>query len=178
MERATEILQKRKVCRWNILIFVTVGTHEQQFDRLVKKMDELALEIEEEIVIQKGYSLYKCKNIFQEYEMLTFQEMNSFVDSSEVIVTHGGPGSIFLPLSLGKKPIVVPRLKEFGEHVDNHQKDFAIRLKKEDKIDIVLEDIDVISELIKARLISKEMNYGSKKDNNNSNEIIKFLNEL
>ncbi|WP_449403061.1 glycosyltransferase [Exiguobacterium artemiae] len=62
----------------------------------------MALNIEEEIIIQKGYSLYKCKNIRQEYEMLTFQEMNLYIESSEIIVTHGGPGSIFLPLSLGK----------------------------------------------------------------------------
>lgn len=160
------------------MIFVTVGTHEQQFDRLVKKIDEIALEIDCEIVLQKGYSSYKCKNIKAEYDLISFQEMKKYMETCDVIITHGGPGSIFLPLSLGKKPIVVPRLKQFEEHVDNHQKDFAIRLKNDETIDVVLEDIEVLSLLIKSRLKNKELNYIKKTENSEQKRIIEFLNNL
>lgn len=160
------------------MIFVTVGTHEQQFDRLIKKIDELALEVDCEIVLQKGYSNYKCKNVKTEYELISFQEMKSYMEKCEVIITHGGPGSIFLPLSLGKKPIVVPRLKQFEEHVDNHQKDFAMRLNNDGKIDMVLEDIELISLLVKNRLQNKELNYIKKTQSNEPKKIIEFLNKL
>ena len=38
------------------MIFVTVGTHEQQFDRLVEYMDYWAGEHTEDVIIQTGFS--------------------------------------------------------------------------------------------------------------------------
>ena len=43
------------------MIFVTVGTHEQQFNRLVEYMDRWASTHEEEVIIQTGFSTYKPK---------------------------------------------------------------------------------------------------------------------
>ena len=48
------------------MIFVTVGTHDQGFERLVRKIDELveSKKIKERVVIQTGYTEYKprkCK---------------------------------------------------------------------------------------------------------------------
>ena len=42
------------------MIFVTVGTHEQAFDRLIKYIDDLKIKgvIKEEVIIQTGYSNY------------------------------------------------------------------------------------------------------------------------
>ena len=43
------------------MIFVTVGTHEQPFNRLIKKIDELKKNgiIQEEVIIQTGFSTYE-----------------------------------------------------------------------------------------------------------------------
>ena len=45
------------------MIFVTVGTHEQSFDRLVKEIDRLKEKgrISEEVVIQTGFTTYEPK---------------------------------------------------------------------------------------------------------------------
>ena len=61
------------------MIFVTVGTHEQQFNRLLKKMDELKEQnyINEEIVIQTGYSTYKLKKC-TEKKFLSYDEMHKY----------------------------------------------------------------------------------------------------
>lgn len=107
------------------MIFVTVGTHEQQFDRLIRYMDEL--DLEEEVMIQRGYSHYeplhcKWKNL------LPYSEMTDYVARARIVITHGGPSSIMMPLQIGKVPVVVPRQKKFGEHVNDHQIEFVRKI--------------------------------------------------
>lgn len=117
------------------MIFVTVGTHEQQFNRLIEEIDILKEKdiIQQDIFIQTGYSDYKPKNC-QYSELISYEEMLSYTEKAEIVITHGGPGSIMLPLSLNKVPIVVPRQSTFKEHVDDHQVLFSQRLAKENKI--------------------------------------------
>ncbi|EMY4796375.1 MULTISPECIES: PssE/Cps14G family polysaccharide biosynthesis glycosyltransferase [Bacillus cereus group] len=130
------------------MIFVTTGTHEQQFNRLVKKIDEMKKnkEITDEVFIQYGYSTYipkYCKGS----KLIGYNEMMKKMEEASVIITHGGPGSIMTPLSLGKTPIVVPRNKDFDEHVDNHQIDFVKRLEKKRQV-IAVYDINQMREKI------------------------------
>lgn len=127
------------------MIFVTVGTHEQQFNRLVKYMDGLRLE--EEVIIQSGYSDYVPK--YCKYEkMLPYQKMVELVEKARIVVTHGGPSSIMLPLQMGKMPIVVPRQKEYGEHVNDHQLEFVRKISE--SIDIIpVYDIQDLGEIIR-----------------------------
>ncbi len=117
------------------MIFVTVGTHEQPFNRLIKEIDNLKKEniIRDEVIIQKGYSDYIPK--YCKYkEFYPFDEMNYFYKKARIVITHAGPSSIIEVLSEGKIPIVVPRKKEFEEHVDNHQVEFTKFLYKEKRI--------------------------------------------
>ena len=102
------------------MIFVTVGTHEQQFDRLVEYMDKWAAQNSEEVVIQTGYSTYKPKYCKWQ-KLFPYQEMSKRVDEARIVITHGGPSSFIAPLQIGKTPIVVPRKFECDEHVNNHQ---------------------------------------------------------
>ncbi len=117
------------------MIFVTVGTHEQQFDRLVKEIDNLIDKniITEDVFIQLGYCNYKPKNC--EYKkMISIEDMNKYSKDANIVITHGGPGSIMLPFMYNKVPIVVPRQVRYSEHVDNHQVLFSKYLEKEKKI--------------------------------------------
>ena len=45
------------------MIFVTVGTHEQQFNRLVECVDQMKQKglLEDEVIIQTGFSTYEPK---------------------------------------------------------------------------------------------------------------------
>lgn len=117
------------------MIFVTVGTHEQGMDRLFIELDRLieSGELKEEIFAQIGYSKYIPKN-YKYKEMIGYDEMDEYVRKSDIIITHGGPGSIFHPLQYGKIPIVVPRNPEFNEHVDEHQILFTRRLEANKRV--------------------------------------------
>ena len=108
------------------MIFVTVGTHEQSFERLVKKVDELKRDkiIDEDVIIQKGYTDYEPRYC-ESYKLIGYNDMQKYLEDARIIITHGGPASFIAPLTIGKIPIVVPRQKDFNEHVNNHQKDFV-----------------------------------------------------
>ena len=108
------------------MIFVTVGTHEQPFDRLVKCIDRLAEEkiVGDGFVIQTGFSRYIPK--FCEYSrFFPYSDMTKFMENARIVVTHGGPSSFMEVLERRKIPIVVPRCKKFGEHINDHQADFV-----------------------------------------------------
>jgi UDP-N-acetylglucosamine transferase subunit ALG13 len=117
------------------MIFTTVGTHTQPFDRLLKKIDELVEKgiIKEKIIAQVGYSTYKPKN----YEYFTFTSEEKILElnkKARLIITHAGVGSIITALWFGKPIIVVPRLKKFNEHINDHQIQIAKAFEKEKKV--------------------------------------------
>lgn len=108
------------------MIFVTVGTHEQPFNRLIEKMDELVEkgEIKEKVVVQYGFSTYEAKHC-EMHKMMSFDEMQQAFKDARIVITHGGPSSFVEALQYGKVPIVIPRQLEFNEHVNNHQVEFT-----------------------------------------------------
>lgn len=124
------------------MIFVTVGTHEQPFDRLIKAVDDLVAEgvINEEVIIQRGYSTYEPKHC-KYYDLIPWEEMQKYNKDARIIITHGGPASFIDVLALGKTPIVVPRQAKYNEHVNNHQLDFSRQLVEKNIPLIVIEDI-------------------------------------
>ncbi|MGD7007037.1 PssE/Cps14G family polysaccharide biosynthesis glycosyltransferase [Metabacillus sp. 84] len=139
------------------MIFVTVGTHEQQFDRLVKSVDDyvgINNINKTDVFIQTGYTNYKPKNTLYE-DMLSYERMNQLYMDSDIIITHGGPGSMFLPWKYGKKVIAVPRLAKFGEHVDNHQLDFCRIMEQEEKV-ICVEDINNLNGILNNVIYSND----------------------
>lgn len=129
------------------MIFVTVGTHEQAFDRLVRYMDKWASVNDEEVVIQAGFSGHEPKNCSWS-RLYPYQQMIKKVDEARIVITHGGPSSFIMPLQIGKIPIVVPRKKEFDEHVNDHQVDFSKAVEERQGNIIVVEDIDKLSEIL------------------------------
>lgn len=113
------------------MIFVTVGTHEQPFNRLIQKVDELKKEgvITEDVIIQTGFSTYEPKYC-QWSKLIPYQQMIKNVADARIVITHGGPASFIMPLQIGKTPIVVPRQHQFNEHVNDHQVEFARNVAK------------------------------------------------
>ena len=108
------------------MIFVTVGTHEQQFNRLIEKVDALAGAgvISEPVIMQTGFSDYVPKHC-EWKKLIPYDEMIQNIKNARIVITHGGPASFIMPLRFGKTPVVVPRMLEFGEHVNNHQVEFV-----------------------------------------------------
>lgn len=74
------------------MIFVTVGTHEQPFNRLLKKIDELKKDgiIHEDVIMQTGFSTYEPK--YCEWsKLIPYQQMIKNVEDARIVITHGGP---------------------------------------------------------------------------------------
>lgn len=131
------------------MIFVTVGTHEQPFNRLVECVDNLKRDgiIEEEVVIQTGYSTYEPQYCTWK-KLYSYRDMTRFVNEARIVITHGGPSSFIMPIQVGKTPIVVPRKSEFNEHVNDHQVSFAKAVAERLGTIIVVEEVSTLGEVI------------------------------
>ena len=131
------------------MIFVTVGTHEQPFNRLVKAVDDLKKNgvIIDEVIMQTGFSTYKPKYC-QCSKLLPYQQMIKNVADARIVITHGGPASFIVPLQVGKTPIVVPRQYRFCEQVNDHQVEFVRNVAQKMGTIIPVEDIENLEEII------------------------------
>ena len=131
------------------MIFVTVGTHEQPFNRLVEYVDQLKKEkiIEEEVFIQSGYTTYEPKYC-KFSKLIPYSDMQKYIQKARIVITHGGPASFIMPLQVGKVPVVVPRQKKYGEHVNDHQLEFAQEVEKRKKNIILIDNIEKLKDII------------------------------
>lgn len=109
------------------VIFVTVGTNEAPFDRLLAQVQ--ALSTNEELVVQHGSSAIRPANATRTYDFLPFDDLVGEMAAARVVVTHAGIGSIMTALSCGKRPVVAARLVAHREAVDDHQLPVARRLE-------------------------------------------------
>ncbi len=105
------------------MILVTVGTHHQPFDRLVRAAQALA-ELGAEVVVQAGTSEVPTPGCTR-VSMATPAQLAEWLDAADVVITHGGPASLFDALERGIVPWMCPRSPAHGEHVDDHQLRFA-----------------------------------------------------
>lgn len=163
------------------MIFVTVGTHEQPFNRLIKEVDGLVAEgkIKEKVVIQTGFSTYIPKYC-EWHKMMSFNEMQTAYQTARIIITHGGPSSFLEALQYGKVPIVVPRQVEFNEHINNHQVDFVRLIDRKMNNIIPVYDIRNLESVIMKydsffKLKNEKGNSNNKKFNQKFESIIEGL---
>lgn len=120
------------------LVLVTVGTDSYPFERLVTWVDAWLADgaaSRVDCVVQHGTA--RPAQHADSREFLAFHDFERLVAEADVVVTHGGPGTIMLCADRKKKPIVVARLPEYGEVVDRHQVPFAKRLDAEGEIALV-----------------------------------------
>lgn len=105
-------------------VLVSVGTDHHPFDRLVRWVDAWAA----------AHPLHSC---FVQYgtsarpeacaamDNLRYEDLLQAMQTSAVIVSHGGPATIMDARACGRLPLVVPRRADLGEHVDDHQVRFS-----------------------------------------------------
>lgn len=131
------------------MIYVTVGTHEQPFNRLVQCVDELKGNgiIEEDVVIQNGFSDYEIKHC-EHKKLFSSQEVAENYANARMIIMHGGPSTMIESIRDGKIPIVVPRQKKYGEHINDHQLEFCRAVQNRYNNIILIEDINDLKDAI------------------------------
>jgi len=105
------------------LIFVTVGGM-RAFERLVKEMDRIAGELDEQVVMQIGSTDYEPKNC-DYFRFMSRNEIEELYAGARVVVCHAGSGSILTALEHNKPLILIPRMKRYGEVFDEHQLEIA-----------------------------------------------------
>lgn len=107
------------------MILVTVGTHEQPFDRLIAAA--AALPGDEPMVVQYGTSTL-TRGRGEWIDFLSFDDLAQLAEQARAMVCHAGVGSIVLARRYGHRPIVMARRPQLGEHVDEHQLSLTRRL--------------------------------------------------
>ena len=80
--------------------------------------------------------------------MIPYNQMIKNVEDARIVITHGGPASFIMPLQIGKKPIVVPRQHQFGEHENDHQVEFTRNVAERMGTIIPVEDINNLGDTI------------------------------
>jgi UDP-N-acetylglucosamine transferase subunit ALG13 len=134
------------------LIFATFGTHEQPFDRALDLITPLAEA--EEVLVQHGHTRPRPgMHGFRWREFLSYDEVLALMQESSSIVCHAGVGTIMTALGLAKTPVVIPRLRRFGEHVDDHQVEIASEFHRIGLIVACMEGDDLVSALEAAQRI-------------------------
>ena len=108
------------------MILVMLGTQNNSFHRLLEEIDKLIKEnmIKEEVIVQAGYTKYETNNM-KIIDLMPKEELEELQDKADLIITHGGVGSIISSLEKGKKVIAITRLHKYGEHVNDHQKEIV-----------------------------------------------------
>lgn len=104
------------------MIFVTLGTQDKPFHRLLKNLDVLiqAGYIKDRIIVQAGCTKYESSHM----EIIDFIDMNKFneyIDQCDFMITHAGVGTIINGINHGKRVMAVARRAKYGEHENDHQ---------------------------------------------------------
>ncbi len=147
------------------MIYVTLGTQKFQMNRLVKAVDKLSSsgKVHEDFFVQTGVSSYKPKNC----KYTDFVDNDKYVQNIKncsVLITHAGVGTIIAGIKSRKPVIVVPRLAQYGEHVDDHQTQIAKAFSDKGCV-LNCENLDELEDYIEKAKTYEFKDYDVKKGN-------------
>ena len=137
------------------MILVVVGTLGYPFDRLLKKMDEIAPELSEEVVMQLGVSEYEPKNT-KSFHFESEETLNDLYDKCSLLVCHAGAGTILNGLVRGKPIVLVPRRAAEKEVTTDHQLLLVDKMEKQGKAVGIIDINGLKDAIFKARESSSE----------------------
>jgi UDP-N-acetylglucosamine transferase subunit ALG13 len=135
------------------MIYVTVGSSiggNADFDRLLKKVDDIAPSFQEEFTAQVGTSRYIPKNM-KWFDYVSYEESLEYFRRARLIIAHGGSGTIINALSFGKPLVVIPRLLRFNENTNDHQLEIS-KLLEQRQIAHVVYDVEDLEPVIRKTL--------------------------
>lgn len=155
------------------MILVTLGTQDKPFKRLLDKVEEQIEKgnIKEEVIVQSGYTKYESKNM-KIFDLIDRDEFNDLISKCNLLITHGGVGSILTGLKNNKKIIVCPRLEKYKEHLNDHQTQIVDRFEEAGYILSFNEDDDL--ELI----LKKVVDFNPQKYESNTLNFVKIIEEF
>ena len=155
------------------MILVLLGTQNNSFHRLLEEIEKNIKDgtIKEEVIVQAGYTKFQSYKM-RIVDLISKEQLEQFQYEANLIITHGGVGSIVSSLKRGKKVIAVPRMHEYGEHVNNHQKEIV----KDFNDKGYLIGIDKVEDLKQALIKVKD--FEPKKYQPNNEKMLKIIEEF
>lgn len=152
------------------MILVMLGTQNNSFSRLLKEIEKLIEKgtIKEEVIVQAGHTKYES-NKMKIFDLIPKGKLEELQEKADLIITHGGVGSIVSSLEKGKKVIAIPRSHKYEEHVNDHQKEIVKKFTKDGYIIGVFE----LKNLEEALQIAK--NFTPKKYVPNNKKLLTIL---
>lgn len=152
------------------MIFVTLGTQDKDFSRLLKAIDKEIEKgtIKEKVIVQAGHTKYESKNM-EIFDLIPTDEFNEIIEKCDLIITHGGVGNILSAIKKNKPVIAAARLKKFKEHTNDHQKQIIGEFSKQGYI-LELRDFGKVG-----KMVEKAKTFKAKKFKSNTNNMIKLI---
>jgi beta-1,4-N-acetylglucosaminyltransferase len=109
------------------MILVTVGLHDRPFDRLVRAADGVASLTQEPVIIQRGCARYQPAYAAW-FDAVPAARMEALLAQARVVVAHAGAGSVLAAQRAGVPLVLVPRVRCWGESMDDHLQQLAAAL--------------------------------------------------
>jgi len=155
------------------LILILLGTQDNSFHRLLDKVQELIDKkvITEKVIVQAGRTKFESKDM-EIYSLMPEEKLREIMEKSDLVITHGGVGSIVMALKMGKKVIAVPRLSAFGEHINDHQIQIVDSFNKQEFL-IGLTELDGMEEAL-----AKAKEFKPKKFKSETDHMIKLIEDF
>ena len=152
------------------MILVTLGTQDKNFSRLLdavqKQIDNG--NIKDEVIVQAGWTKYQRKDM-KIFDLLDQEEFKRLISECDLLITHGGVGSILTGLKNNKKVIAAARLSKYKEHMNYHQLQIIEKFSKSGYI-LELKDFDKLDEVIE-----KSKKFKPKKYQSNTENMVKLI---
>lgn len=152
------------------MTLVILGTQDKVFPRLLENIEkQIDLgNLKGDIVVQAGNTKFKSKKM-KIFDFIPMKKFDKLLKESDLIITHGGVGTILSGLRNDKKIIAVPRLYEYGEHENNHQLEIVEEFAKLGYI-IPCVDLDKLDESL-----NQVSNFKPKKYVSNNDKMVKLI---
>ena len=147
------------------MILVTLGTQDKDFSRLLKAVEKQIEKgiIKDKVVAQIGTTKYKS-DLMETFDLIPSDKFNELMSECDVLITHGGVGSILAGLKENKKVIAAARLSKYKEHVNDHQLEIIDKFTKAGYI-LELKDFEKLDKILKKCETFKPKKYKSNTEN-------------
>ena len=153
------------------MILVTLGTQDKKFTRLLDSIQKLIDKkiIKEKVVVQAGCSCDYKSDDMEIFDLIPMDEFDKLISECDILITHGGVGSIITGLKNNKKVIAAARLKKYGEHTNDHQLQIIENFYKEGYL-LSLSNFDDLE-----NILLNIKSFKPKKYKSNTNNFIKII---
>lgn len=152
------------------MILVTLGTQDKSFKRLLEAIQKQIDngKIKDKVVVQAGLTKFQSKDM-EIFDFIPVSKFDDLINSCDILITHGGVGSIITGLKHNKKVIAAARLKKYKEHTNDHQLQIIDNFSKSGYI-LPLNDFDELD-----KVLVKAKKFKPKEYKSNTENFIKLI---